>query len=127
MAIKIIKQGKKKKEVFKKTCEKCGCIFEFEEEDLITDYSLCLTTCSSQYHRYIICPCCGSRIYHDTVFEGGMNDYPKVYYTMDKSNSCEDCLYYQQTKNNPDNPGLTVGDTPCTWCKKMQPYCITDN
>ncbi len=124
MAIKILKPGKKKKEVFKKTCEKCGCVFEFEEEDLTTDYSFCLTSYPAQYHRYIICPCCRNRIYHDNVFEGGPNEYPKVYYTMDTLNSCEDCLYYQQTK---DKARLTVGDTPCTWCKKMQPYCITDN
>lgn len=125
MAIKIIKEGKKKeKEIFKKTCEECGCVFEFEEEDLTTDYNFCLTSYPPQYHRYIICPCCGNRIYHDNVIEGGMNDYPKVYYTIDTLTSCEDCLYYQQMK---DNPRLTVGDTPCTWCKKRQVYCTTNN
>lgn len=44
---------------------------------------------------------------------------PGVTYT---NNGCEDCLYYIQMK---DNPRLIVGDTPCTWCPKMQPYCTS--
>ena len=38
------------------------------------------------------------------------------------SNMCEGCWWYQQQKANP-NPTITVGDTPCTWCPKLQPTC----
>ena len=34
--------------------------------------------------------------------------------------SCETCGYYQYLKSNP-NPA--AGDTPCTWCPKLQPTC----
>ena len=125
MAIKIIKEGKKKeKEIFKKTCEKCGCIFEFEEEDLHIDYRLCLTTYPSQYQRYIICPCCGNRIYHDNVFEINLNDYPKVWYTTTNDFGWPDCA---TCPNKPDPLHPVVGDSPCTWCKKRQFYCVSDN
>ena len=48
------------------------------------------------------------------------NPLPGVTYT---NGSCEDCLYYQQMKGK-DVPYI-VGDTPCTWCRKMQPYCTS--
>ena len=35
---------------------------------------------------------------------------------------CENCWWYQQQKANP-NPTITIGDTPCTWCPKLQPTC----
>lgn len=60
--IKIIKEGKITR--FKKTCPDCGCEFEYETSDLITDYSVCLTTSPSQYSTYVICPCCGKHIHH---------------------------------------------------------------
>lgn len=42
---------------------------------------------------------------------------PDIIYT---NRGCDDCLYYQQMKNNPRFP---IGDTPCTWCDRMRPYC----
>lgn len=39
---------------------------------------------------------------------------------------CEDCWWYQQQKANP-NPTITIGDTPCTWCPKMQPNCTCNS
>ena len=40
--------------------------------------------------------------------------------------SCENCWWYQYQKSNP-NPTITAGDTPCTWCQKMQPTCVSSN
>lgn len=40
--------------------------------------------------------------------------------------SCEDCWWYQHLKNNP-NYTVTVGDTPCTWCSKIQPTCTCNS
>lgn len=33
MAVKIIKEGKKKIAVFRATCSMCDCVFEFNKED----------------------------------------------------------------------------------------------
>ena len=65
--IKIIKEGKITK--FKKTCPDCCCEFEYEASDLITDYSVCLTTCPPLYGTYVVCPCCGKHIYHRVASE----------------------------------------------------------
>ena len=35
MSIKIIKEGRKKKEVYETTCDKCDCIFEYNIEDVV--------------------------------------------------------------------------------------------
>lgn len=42
------------------------------------------------------------------------------------SNMCEGCWYYELQKANP-NPTITIGDTPCTWCPKLQPTCEAIN
>lgn len=63
--IKIIKQGKITR--FKKTCQDCGCEFEYEASDLIMDYNVCLTTYPPKYNTYVVCPCCGKRVYHGTT------------------------------------------------------------
>lgn len=65
--IKIIKEGKITITRFKKTCPYCGCEFEYEASDLITDYSVCLTTYPPQYNTYVICPCCEKHIHHGTT------------------------------------------------------------
>jgi hypothetical protein len=36
MAIKIIKEGKRKIAVFKETCSLCGCVFEYNFEDVVS-------------------------------------------------------------------------------------------
>jgi hypothetical protein len=33
---------------------------------------------------------------------------------------CDKCI----NKPDPSKP-IQAGDTPCTWCKKNQPYCFT--
>lgn len=44
--------------------------------------------------------------------------------TLPTWSDCEHCWWYQQQKANP-NPTITIGDTPCTWCPKMQPTCTS--
>lgn len=65
MAIKIIKEGKITK--FRKTCPDCGCEFEYDESDVLTDYGVCLTTYPPQYNTYVACPCCKKHILHGTT------------------------------------------------------------
>lgn len=120
MAIKIIKEGKITK--FRKTCPDCGCEFEYEASDLSTDYSVCLTTYPPKYNTYVVCPCCGKRIYHGmTEAAGSTIASPKIYYTDTQyAHDCDKC------PNRPDPNKIAVGDTPCTWCEKRQPYCVSD-
>ena len=121
MAIKIIKDGKMTK--FKKTCPDCGCEFEYEASDLSADCGVCLTTYPPQYNTYVVCPCCGKRIHHGTTEAAGLTiASPKIYYTdtsMQYAHDCDEC------PNRPDPSKITVGDTPCTWCKKRQPHCFS--
>lgn len=56
--INIIKQGVKPKEVkiiYTATCEKCGCIFEFDSFEIISEKSL-------EGKRWVVCPCCSKVI-----------------------------------------------------------------
>lgn len=116
--IKIIKDGKLTK--FKKTCPDCGCEFEYEASDLSTDYSVCLTTYPPKYNTYVVCPCCGKRVYHGTTQAVDPTNV-WISYTDAGIQNTLDC---DKCPNKPDLSKITVGDTPCTWCKKRQPYCF---
>lgn len=116
--IKIIKQGKTKR--FAKTCPSCDCEFEYDDSDLITDYGVCLTTYPPQYNTYVICPCCGKRIWHGTTKASNPANV-WISYTNTGMQNTLDC---DKCPNRPDPNKITVGDTPCTWCKKRQPYCF---
>ena len=110
MAIKILKHGKKQK--FTKTCPDCGCEFEYEIEDLKTDYSICLTSYPGRYNRYVLCPECGFKIIHDTI----MNEMPRpldIIYT-NNTDPCEGCINKDGPKDAFGNP--VAGDSPCQWC-----------
>jgi len=124
MAIKIIKHGQKPK--FNKTCPNCGCEFEYEMEDLQVESNWSLTSCSypTRRRRVVICPECGEKLYHDTIVDDIYPTWPNVVYCNDNKTStgyldCATC----PNRPNPDKP--TIGDSPCTWCPKMQPYCTT--
>ena len=125
MAIRIIKEGKPVK--FTKTCPDCGCEFEYDVSDLQTDYSTCLTTYPGQYNTYIVCPCCGRHIHHGTTRADDWtktSSWPKIYYTNTQDITLENNLYdCDKCINRPDPSKPVVGDTPCTLCKKNQPYC----
>lgn len=128
MAIRIIKEGKKTK--FTKTCSECGCEFEYELEDIKTDYNVCLTSYPAKYNTYVVCPCCGKHIHHGTTLA---DDWPRtpigpqVYYTNTPTtleNNLYDC---DKCPNKPDPNHPVVGDTPCTRCLKNVPTCSLTN
>ena len=115
MAIKIIKQGKQTK--FTKICPDCGCEFEYEQEDVKVDSSVCLTSYPAQYRTYVICPCCGKHLNHGYISSYIVN--PNVIYTDMTSTgfknlSCDTC------PNRPDPRKTVAGDSPCDWCIKTK-------
>lgn len=129
MAIKVIKHGETK---FKIVCPICGCEFEYEFEDLVERYSIV---------KQVKCPDCGEWLTHKEVYPTYPHypNWPKIgdpipcspsdpitkpYITWTTTTpgtwpDCETC------PNKPDPTKTIVGDTPCTWCKKNQPYCFT--
>lgn len=133
MAIKVIKHGETK---FKIICPVCGCEFEYEYEDLVECYIPGL--------KQIKCPDCGEWLTHkraepvkslekDITWKFPKDAEPipcspsdpitKPYVTWTSNipdwPDCETC------PNKPDPTKTVVGDTPCTWCRKNQPYCTT--
>lgn len=140
MAIKIIKHGKK---IFKITCPICDCEFEYEYEDLVDQ-------CGPI--KKVKCPDCGEWLTHKdgksikpeekditwkfskpgeliSYSDKSYNinyTYPYTHpYTLWTNNipnwpDCDTCI------NKPDpNKPIQFGDSPCTYCKKNQPYCAS--
>lgn len=58
--MKVLKHGKYYRENKKIECV-CGCEFEYEDTDIVTDYSLVYTSNPMQYRQYVLCPECNSR------------------------------------------------------------------
>ena len=66
MAIKIIKEGTKKPKFYRVECNKCGCVFEYEEGDIFYDEPF------SNFHLlapelcrfHIMCPQCNNECEH---------------------------------------------------------------
>ena len=119
MAIKIIKDGKMTK--FRKTCPDCSCEFEYDASDLSADCSVCLTTYPPKYNTYVVCPCCGKHLHHGYTTPA-ISSYPNITYATTTTSwpDCDTCQF------KPDPNKVVVGDTPCTWCKKKQPYCVSN-
>ena len=132
MAIKVIKHGTK---VFRVICPVCGCEFEYELDDLTEEVDKESLTYGAKV-RVVKCPECGEKIKHqeykETYPDRGYPTYPSptvpsypwaptypniIYTTTGTELDCDKC----QNKPDPSNP--VAGDTPCTWCKKNQPYC----
>ena len=124
MAIKIIKHGK---ETFKAACPICGCEFSYQAEDLKEDLF---------HNHYVECPDCKQTVSHD--YESKNKDitwtkcsptvdyklnYPYLQNTAWTTATWPDC---DTCPNKPDTNKPVVGDTFCTWCKKIQPYCTSD-
>ena len=127
--IKILKHGKKK---YYFVCEKCGCEFCSDGEEIVSTKSIPVT-------RYILCPECENKINIENLDEHAnkksddkdidtvstpselINEYFNISYGS-KYNKCELCSYYQSLKNN-DCSKVTVGDTPCTFCQNNLPMC----
>lgn len=118
--INIIKHGK---ETFRVVCPVCGCEFTYQAEDLKTDMF---------GNHHVECPDCKSAVPHDEPKVKGIGDlsWKDRQFYVDYQNpsafwtnwpDCATC----PNRPNPDKP--VVGDSPCTWCKKMQPYCYTSD
>ena len=127
--IKVIKHGEK---TFKTICPVCGCEFEYSYEDVESSYL------SSDQNLTVKCPDCGHQVKHqqfkqaqpyiplwpcepiptDTKPTNPLNPYV----TWTGFTDWPDC---DKCPNKPDPNKIVVGDTPCTWCKKNQPYCFT--
>ena len=135
--INVIKHGK---ETFKAVCPICGCEFTYQAEDLKED---CF------HNHYVECPDCKQAVSYayetkkknigDILWDYAKEhlpdseEYPaklikeREYYVdyqhpntiWDSWPDCATC------PNRPDPTKTIVGDTPCTRCKKMQPYCYT--
>lgn len=116
--IKVIKEGKTD---FRKTCDKCGCIFEYDLSD-INDGK-------------IECPCCKKSFYgydeehlatelipstRPIYYDNGSYDKLKLN-TISSSPKCLTCAWYRQMELSDKT---WVGDSPCTWCQSS-PYRIT--
>ena len=129
--IEILKHGKNK---YHFVCEKCGCEFCSDGEEIVSTKSIPVT-------RYILCPECENKINienldeHDDDKNIDISPLPpeliekifdKKYYDfygdVQKYNKCERCLYYQSIKNS-DCLSPIVGDTPCTFCQNNLPMC----
>jgi len=121
--INVIKHGK---ETFKAVCPICGCEFTYQAEDLKED---CF------HNHYVDCPDCKQAVPHvyelkkkeiiwDSVPDNKKDKWfyietPLVSPFIDWPD-CDKC----PNRPDPSKPAQ-VGDTPCTWCKKNQPYCYT--
>lgn len=128
--IKIITPGKTD---FRMTCDKCGCVFEYNVVDIDDGY--------------IKCPTCGKKHYgfgSDYELEKGAAGYspteltkpdqPSDYYTVPLRTTpvmpvdplisqpidCKGCTTYKQICS----PTGYVGDLPCQWCYK-NPWKLT--
>lgn len=114
MAIKIIEEGKTGK--FTKTCPNCGCKFEYDQGDVKVNYDAYLSSYSSKYDTYVICPCCGKHLPHKCYHYIAYYNNPNVVNISPEKGSivtiCDNC------PNRP-NPKYTItGDSPCDWCIK---------
>ena len=136
MAIRVIEHGKKK---FTTTCPNCGCRFEYELEDIKSEFAGVKTVkcpdCQQEcYHydytiypywppqpTYPVNPCVPTpnipSVPSDPITK------PNVIWStpVTAPSNWPDCA---TCPNRPDpNKPATVGDTPCTWCIKNRPYC----
>ena len=55
--IKIIKSGT----IQEKHCERCGCIFSFEEEDIETEVNVGSCMATKPYKKFVTCPQCKNK------------------------------------------------------------------
>jgi hypothetical protein len=122
--IKIIKPGKTD---FRMTCNKCGCIFEYNVEDIQDSYIKC-PTCHKEYYGFE--PECLEKPLFDTGLAecepadylgkaGRLQTLPNEP-TYQSLNECEGCPTYKQLCS----PTGYVGDLSCQWCNK-NPWKVT--
>jgi hypothetical protein len=114
--IKVIKPGQKE---FKGFCDRCGCEFTYEFEDI-------------SISGVVECPTCGQPYYHPSR---GLTPPPNTGWPWPNIGEpipcntpsdtalhpCSNCDWWKKMQQ----PGfIYVGDSPCTWCSKG-PYKVT--
>ena len=113
--IKIIKHGQTE---FNCTCNRCGCEFTYEHDDIT------LTS-------FVVCPDCGEPCYIGSSKNTKSTPLPIGWPTTVEtipcnvpsgSDACKDCDWWKKM----GQPGgfNFVGDIPCIWCVKS-PYRVT--
>lgn len=58
MAVKIISEGTKKRTVYRAECTECGCVYEYNNEDVVEEEFGYVDT----YHTH--CPQCHNKVKH---------------------------------------------------------------
>lgn len=101
--IKIVKPGQRE---FHGYCDRCGCEFTYEFEDISISGT-------------VECPTCGKHYYHPSkgLTNPGTIGWPTPGESIpcNTYDPCKDCDWYNKMLKN----GATyIGDTPCTWCDK---------
>ena len=120
--IKIIKEGKTD---FRMTCDKCGCIFEYNVAD-IDDCHIKCPTCHKKHYAFE--PESKSVNEFNVNFGDNFKDFHEyttpvpLIGTLDPVNACKDCEYSKQLATK----GFYIGDSPRQWCSK-NPYKLTCN
>lgn len=62
MAINVLKTGKKKRTIYKVECPGCGCVYEYNKEDIRQD--IMNGVFPQQYFLYTYCPQCHNGVAH---------------------------------------------------------------
>lgn len=115
--IKIIEQGQK---TFTRTCDRCGCKFQYDLSDLsIVDH--------------IICPCCNTTLVHvgPKTTEIDLNKANKINWNdktpcnFDKDNNTHQ-KYYQPYKIDVGDVGYTCGTTTGQYVNPNTAITISD-
>lgn len=101
--IKIVKPGQRE---FHGYCDRCGCEFTYEFEDISISGT-------------VECPTCGKHYYHPSkgLTNPGTIGWPTPGEAIpcNTYDPCKDCDWYNKMLKG----GATyIGDTPCTWCEK---------
>ena len=124
--IKIIKEGKTD---FRLTCDKCGCVFEYNVEDIDDCYIKC-PTCHKKHYAFEPDYELEKNTCEHSLSELAKPKQKSDYYTTPIQttpdmptyhlNECEGCPTYKQLCS----PNGYVGDLPCQWCNK-NPWKVT--
>lgn len=108
--IKIIKSGQRE---FHGYCDRCGCEFTYEFEDISISGT-------------VECPTCGKHYYHPSrgLTNPGIIGWPTPGGAIpcNTQDPCLTCDWYNKMLKN---GGTYVGDTPCTFCNKNKLYANT--
>ena len=129
--IKVIKEGKTD---FRMTCNKCGCVFEYNVVDIDDGYIKC-PTCGKKHYGFgsdyelekNLGKCEPTELKDpkqflkaDTIPVQTTPIIPNYDLKMSYKNDCEWCPTYKQLCS----PATYVGDLPCQWCTKS-PWKVT--